>query len=84
MCFWRRRDCRHKFPAFVNEDGYQYCIICGAARKVVKEHVHKWVLINTDTVYAGGTTSENSYPICDRYTYECSDDSCKKIKTQES
>ena len=35
--------CRHKFTAFVDEDGYQYCIKCGKAEFVSKGCIHKWV-----------------------------------------
>jgi len=80
MCKLFSRKCRHKFPAFVDEDDFQYCILCGAARKVEIPHKHNWELIVESSIYAPGTKVEDSYPVRKTRTYECTDNSCREVK----
>jgi len=41
--FRKNKDCGHKYTAYVDEDGYQYCILCGLARKIGAVCTHsKW------------------------------------------
>ena len=84
MCRFFSKKCRHKYTPFVDEEGYQYCIMCNAARKVPEEkeeekHQHKWVYIQKINVY-GENGNGNDLPICQKRVYECSDPSYKEVK----
>jgi len=80
MCWFKRKECNHKYPAFVNEDGFQYCIFCGKAEQITIECKHEWVFEREVTVFEQGKFKEKGdYPVYINKYYECH--ICKDIKS---
>ena len=79
------RKCRHKYPNFVDEDGYQFCMICGEAIKITIPHIHNWELVSTHQMYdTGKTEAKGDYPMYCERVYECTDSSCREIRKQQA
>ena len=70
--------CRHKFTAYVDEDGFQYCIKCGKAEFVKMNCVHIWE--KTDSYKITTSFSTGGSNEAHQFAYHCT--KCGELKVE--